>query len=173
MLLLLLPCSTWLPAWLYSSYRFLPAGLMVSLLFLLSVLLRNLYARNFIFSFSPNLYFFSLGSRNSFYLFPDTRNFSCWFTQPIAPVFGSLTHKISRILVTHYSRAQRKVGRQHTRDHYDIEVWFSPLVGTWLFNWESVGLGLSLWLDQFFSAAVVHCEADLPAVESILQPIFF
>ena len=141
---------------------------MVSLLFLLSVLPRNLYARNFIFSFSPNLYF-SLGSRNSIYLFPDTRNFSCWFTQPIAPVFGSLTHKISRILITHCSVAQRKVGRQHTRDHYDIEVWSNPLVGAWLFNWESVGLGSSSWLDQFFSAAVVHCEADLPAVGSILQ----
>ena len=102
LLLPLLPSSTWLPAWLYSSCRFLPAGLMVSLLFLLSVLLRNLYARNFIFLFSPNLYF-SLGSRNSFYLFPDTRNFSCWFTQPIAPVFGSLTHKISRNLIAHCS----------------------------------------------------------------------
>ena len=171
LLLLLLPSSTWLPAWLYSSYRFLPASLMVSLLFLPSVLPRNfIRAELYPFIFTEPLFF--PGVRGTlFYLFPDTRNFSYWFTQLIAPVFGS--HKISRNLITHFSMAQRKAGQQHTKDHYDIGDWSNSLVGTWLFNWESVGLGLPSWLDQFVISAVVHCEAALPEFGSILQPIFF
>ena len=58
LLLLLLPSSTWLSAWLYSSYRFLPAGLMVSLLFLLSVLPRNfIRAELYPFIFTEPLFF--------------------------------------------------------------------------------------------------------------------
>ena len=58
LLLLLLPSSTWLPAWLYSSYRFLPASLMVSLFFLLSVLPRNFArAELYLFIFTEPLFF--------------------------------------------------------------------------------------------------------------------
>ena len=58
LLLPLLPSSTWLPAWLYSSCRFLPAGLMVSLLFLLSVLLRKLVRTElYLFVFTEPLFF--------------------------------------------------------------------------------------------------------------------
>ena len=123
---------------------------MVSLLFLPSVLPRNfIRAELYSFIFTEPL-FFPLGSRNSFYLFPDTRNFSYWLTQLIAPVFGSLTHRISRNLITHFSTAQRKAGRQHTKDHHDTGEWFNSLVGTWLFNWESVGLGLPSWFGSVY-----------------------
>ena len=68
-----------------------------------------------------------------------------------------------------FSTAQRKAGRQHTKDHHDTGEWFNSLVGTWLFNWESVGLGSPSWLDQFIISAVVHCEAALTEFGSILH----
>ena len=68
LLLLLLPSSTWLPAWLYSSYRFLPASLMVSLLFLPSVLPRNsVRAELYLFIFTEPLFF--PGVRGTLFIF--------------------------------------------------------------------------------------------------------
>ena len=142
---------------------------MVSLLFLPSVLLRN-FIRTGLYSFIFTEPLFFPWVRGTLFIFSLTRGtFSYWFTQLIAPVFGSLTHRFSRNLITHFSMAQRKVGRQHTKDHYDIGDWFNALVGTWLFNWESVGLGSPSWLDQFVISAVVHCEAALTEFGSILQ----